>query len=131
MHSLSSRSQLHRFYAAAVLLMIKALLLPVSIILLIYSMLMNDHELLIVASILCVVSLFLLMIQWVIAFRARCPLCHNPPLAHKQCVKHRNARTLFGSYRLQVAAPLVFTGKFLCPYCGERTAMQVRQRHRD
>lgn len=130
MHSLSSRSQLHRFYAAAILLIIKTLLFPVSILMLIYAMLMHDQELLIAGAILCGTSLLLLMFQWILAFRARCPLCHNPPLARKQCVKHRNARTLLGSYRLKVAAPLVFTGKFLCPYCGERTAMQVRDRHR-
>jgi hypothetical protein len=60
--------------------------------------------------------------------RARCPLCMNPALVLRRCQKHRNARTLGGSYRFRVATAIFFTGRFTCPYCGERTRLVVRDR---
>jgi len=62
--------------------------------------------------------------------RARCPLCLNPPLVTRSCAKHRTAGTLAGSYRLRVATAIFLTGRFTCPYCGERTCCQVRDRNR-
>lgn len=62
--------------------------------------------------------------------RARCPLCMNPALVLRACQKHRNASTLAGSYRLRVASSAFFAGRFVCPYCGERTRLVVRDRHR-
>ncbi len=62
--------------------------------------------------------------------RAKCPLCMNPPLAPRRCQKHRNAKPLFGSYRLRVASSVFFSDNFVCPHCGEPTLLEVRDRHR-
>lgn len=61
--------------------------------------------------------------------RARCPLCMNPPLVPRGCQKHRNAVRLFGSHRLRVATHIFTRGRFICPHCGEATALEVRDRH--
>jgi DNA-directed RNA polymerase subunit RPC12/RpoP len=62
--------------------------------------------------------------------RIRCPLCMVPPLQSRGCARHRTAEKTLGSYRLRVAKSILLAGSFRCPYCGEPTAMQVRQRVR-
>lgn len=58
----------------------------------------------------------------------RCPLCRSGPLTSHKCVKHRQADRLFGSYRLRVAAGVLFLNRYRCPYCGESTALKVRKK---
>ena len=65
-----------------------------------------------------------------IGSRAKCPLCTNPPLTPRRCTKHRNAKRLFGSYRLKVAMSVFFNDSFVCPHCGEPTLLEVRDRNR-
>jgi hypothetical protein len=62
--------------------------------------------------------------------RTKCPLCMNPPLRPRRCQKHRNAKKLFGSYRLRVAFSVFSRGNFVCPHCGEPTLLEVRDRRR-
>lgn len=68
------------------------------------------------------------MTQRLLSGRAKCPLCMTPPLIHKNCQRNRNARTFFGSYRIRVALSILTRGRFVCPYCGEPTKCEVRQR---
>ena len=71
-------------------------------------------------------GIFVLLVgSWV-----KCPLCMMPPLQKRGCAKHRTARTLLGSHRLQVALSVIFRGYFRCPYCGEPTTMEVREHGR-
>ena len=68
------------------------------------------------------------LVQRLAADRAKCPLCMTPPLVHKNCQRSRGIRIFLGSYRLPVAMSVLFRGRFTCPYCGEATRCQVRQR---
>jgi hypothetical protein len=70
----------------------------------------------------------MVIIQWGMARRARCPLCMTPVMETKRCSKHRNAKPFLGSYRLRVALSIIFKGSFRCPFCHEPTAIQVRQK---
>jgi hypothetical protein len=76
----------------------------------------------VVAGLLCMFSAFIM------SNRLRCPLCMVPPLQNRRCAKHNNVPTTLGSHRLRVALSILFIGSFRCPYCGEPTAMEVRQR---
>lgn len=69
-----------------------------------------------------------LLMAWVVSARLRCPLCTMPVFQNRRCSKHRNAKPLFGSYRLKVAMTVLFQGRFRCPYCGEPTGMVARDR---
>ena len=67
--------------------------------------------------------------QRVAANPAKCPLCMTPPLVHKNCQRSRGIRIILGSYRLPVAMSVLIRGRFTCPYCGETTRCEVRQRN--
>lgn len=92
------------------------------------AIIFKDRELTELAIALGVLAMLVTFIQWIIAQRARCPLCLTPVLAVKGCAKHRSARTFIGSYRLRVALAILFKDRFHCPYCHEPTAMEVRNR---
>jgi len=130
MHYLRSGKALRVFRFGALLLLLlmlnsvlPALLVPV-------GLFMSDPKILWAALYILgglpVTALFYIL--W--ASRARCPLCLNPSLVTRKCAKHRAARTLAGSYRLYVALPVLFTGRFTCPYCGEQVRCRVRDRNR-
>ena len=128
MHSLPHEEQLFRYRVTAALLLLKWLIIPAALVFLGYSLVVGDRNQVHLALGLMGFALALLIVQWVLAARCRCPLCLGPPLARKACVKHRSATRLFGSYRLRVAHSIVWKGCFRCPFCGETTVMQVRQR---
>ncbi|MBK1882154.1 hypothetical protein JIN85_07000 [Luteolibacter pohnpeiensis] len=128
MHRLPSASVVHRFRLSAMLILINFVLFPVSIVLLGYSIFAEKMELTLISLGLLLVGIILALIQWASAARARCPLCLTPSLANKACSRHRNAKKLMGSYKLRVATSITFKGNFRCPYCGEPTLMEVRQR---
>jgi cytochrome bd-type quinol oxidase subunit 1 len=130
MHRFQSKSSIHRFRFVAILLCIRALLMPFAILLLIYSFVIHMQQLTITALILGGASILLLVLQWITAQRTRCPLCMTPVLAHKDCSKHRSARKLLGSYRLKVAVAVLSKGRFHCPYCHEPSALELRNRLR-
>ena len=129
MHRFPSKSTINRFrFVVALLVCFKFLAVPVVAGLLIYSFIQDDSKLTIIALCLGIACVLMCIIQWSLATRARCPLCLTPVLASNGCSKHRNARTLLGSYRLRVAAMILFRDSFDCPYCHEPAAMEVRSR---
>lgn len=93
-----------------------------------YSLFYHDQQLTWVALGLGLLTLAIAIAQWVVGSQTRCPLCLTPVLTGKGCSKHRNARTTLGSHRFRVALSILFRDSFMCPYCHEPTAMQVRVR---
>jgi hypothetical protein len=80
-------------------------------------------------TIFCVCLVVALALLYrLMAGSASCPLCHNQPLVAKGCQKHRKARQLLGSYRLEVASSVLLHNSFRCPYCGESSRCRVRER---
>lgn len=128
MHRLSHEGSVLRFRLAAALLLLKWLLIPGSFAFLGYTLLLGHPELVHTALGVLAFTVVLAIIQWLLASKCRCPLCIGLPLSRNGTVKHRNARRLFGSYRLRVAISVFLKGYFRCPYCGEPTAMEVRER---
>jgi hypothetical protein len=131
MHRLPSQYSVTRFQLAALLLLVKCLLFPASAVILCLSLCVGSRNLTAFAIVLLVLILPVALLQWLIANRARCPLCIGHPLAHKSCAVHRDTRRLFGSYRLLVALTVIFLGRFHCPYCGESTLIAIRQPRRE
>ena len=130
MHRLRSKSAIHRFRFAAVLLCAKCVLVPFTLCLLLYSVIMNDRELIFISMGLLLLIGLVVILQWLIAARTGCPLCLTPVLAKKGCMKHRHARSVFGSHRLRVAIAILFKNSFRCPYCNEPTVLEVRGKYR-
>lgn len=93
-----------------------------------YAVLHATHEMMLV--LLSGIGVFVLtwLLSLLCASMCKCPLCRSGPLSSKRCVRHRNARRLLGSYRMRVAAGVLFTNHFRCPYCGEPTRCQVKKR---
>jgi hypothetical protein len=130
MHRLPHEQHLFRYRLASSLLLLKWLIIPGSLGFLGHAVIAGDRERVHLALGLVGLTLLVLVVQWFIASKCRCPLCLGTPLARKACVKHRNATRLFGSYRLRVAHSIIWKGYFRCPFCGETTVMEVRQRRR-
>jgi hypothetical protein len=128
MHRFSSRSVIIRFKLAALLHCLGALMIPVVIGTLVYSIMTDDSALTKVGIILMGLTVLVAILKFFIGSRTRCPLCMTPVLASKGCSKHRHARTLFGSYRLRVAVAIYFRNSFKCPYCYESSELEVRTR---
>ena len=129
MHGLSNHHMVRRFRFAALLLLLKWLLMSGFPGLLGYSMWAERRDLTWYALGLLGIGVVVSLAHWIIAARARCPLCLVPSFSHQQCSKHRKALHFLGSYRLFVALAVIFKGYFRCPYCGEPTAMEVRSRN--
>ncbi|MGL4399957.1 MAG: hypothetical protein ACRCXD_08820 [Luteolibacter sp.] len=131
MHRFPSRSVIIRFKFAAFLHCLGAMMIPLVIGTLVYSIMTDDPALTKIGIILIGLTVLLAILKFLIGPRTRCPLCMTPVLASKGCSKHRHARTLFGSYRLRVAVAIVFRNSFKCPYCNESSELEVRtRRHR-
>lgn len=130
MHRLRSKSTVHRFRFAALLICLKCLLAPTSAGILVYSFIINDDRLTMIGLSLVLATVVIGITQWFVSARTNCPLCMTTVLAEKKCTKHRLARTVFGSHRLQVALSILFQNSFRCPYCHEPTAMQARPQSR-
>jgi len=128
MHRLPNRYSVTRFRFAAALLLGKWLLVAGSVALLGYALWVASRDLTDLAVALMGLAVLVMFAEWLVAARARCPLCIGFPLAHNTCATHRDSRRLLGSYRLRVAMAVVFQGWFRCPYCGEPTVVAVRRR---
>lgn len=128
MHRFSSQSAIVRLKLASLLLCLKYFLALGAGGILLYSIAKNDLLLTWIAIGCGVLTLLVVIIQWLLAAKTRCPLCLTPVLATKGCSKHRNAKTLLGSYRLRVALNVLLKGRFYCPYCNEPSALEVRQK---
>lgn len=130
MHRFPNRSVVTRLKLAALLLCMKCLMTPVVAGILIYSLVTYDLKLTEISMVLLAITALVAVLQWLLAARARCPLCQTPVLNASRCSKHRGARSLLGSHRLRVATAILFKGWFQCPYCNEPSAMEVRVRGR-
>ncbi len=108
------------------LLLAKCLLTPAAAGVLVHSLIIHDSKLSVIGVGMLLSVGLVVLLQWSVSNRANCPLCLTPVLANKDCVKHRNAKTLLGSHRLRVAVSLLFTRRFRCPYCGEPTLLEPR-----
>jgi hypothetical protein len=128
MHRLRSKSAIHRFRIAAVLLCAKCFLAPVSGGLLIYSLIRGDRQLTLIALGTMAFTVLVVFLQWLSAAHTHCPLCIAPVLASRGCTKNKHARKFLGSHRLHVALSILFMNSFRCPYCYEPTALEVRRR---
>ncbi|MCP5532957.1 MAG: hypothetical protein H7A49_01610 [Akkermansiaceae bacterium] len=126
MHRFPSAAAIRRIRLAALLLVLKCLMVPASAVLLVHGIVMHKIPMVHIGLGLAAASLVLQLLQVLFAARTFCPLCRTPVLAKKYCRKHRSARPLFGSHRLRVAAASLATGKFRCPYCGEPSSLEVR-----
>ena len=89
---------------------------------------MEERRWFVCAGVSVGIVLFCLAVNFALSSRLRCPLCMVPPMQNRGCSKHRTATRMLGSYRLKVATSIMFKDSFRCPYCGEPTSMQVRQR---
>ena len=127
-YRLQSTTALHRFRLGSWLLLLFLVSAGVTPALALAGMALHSHALL-QAFFYCVAAPPALGLAYlIIGNQARCPLCMNPPLTPRRCQKHKNARRSAGSIRLGVAAGIFFKGRFVCPYCGETTLMEVSQR---
>ena len=106
------------------------MLVPTSVGLLIYAVVIYDRRLIDLGMAMILLTVIVVVAQWLVAGRTQCPLCMTPVLATKNCNKHRHARAVFGSHRLRVALAVLFTNSFRCPYCHEPTELRVRERGR-
>ncbi len=130
MHRLRSKSAVHRFRLAAILLCLQLILIPLTGYLLIHSLVIDDRELTLIALGLLLLMLLIQILRYLISGKTHCPLCMTPVLAARGCAKHRQSRPLFGSHRLRVALAVIFRNSFRCPYCHEPTVLEVRGNYR-
>lgn len=130
MHHPRSTCAARRLRIASLLMLGSRLLMLVAGGLLVFSLLSSDRQLMISGWVLVIISVLLVVAQWISASGAGCPLCQTPVLAPMRCARHRKAKHLFGSYQLRVALGIMFTEQFRCPYCNEPTAMAVREKLR-
>ena len=128
MHRLSSHYVLRRFKITSLFVVLMFLSLPLAVGCVLYGWYADDTAWMKNAGIILAAGLVLKVLAFIIGERLKCPLCMAAPLRNLGCAKHRSAQTLFGSHKLAVATSVLFEGNFRCPYCGEMTAMQVRER---
>ena len=117
-----------RFRFAAMLLLGKWALVCGSAVVLVYALWIADPGETQLAISMIWLTVCVSVVQWLLAGRARCPLCVGRPLARQTCVAHRSIRPLFGSHPVRVATSVMFKGWFRCPYCGEPTVVAERRR---
>lgn len=126
MHRPQSINQIYRFRIAAVLICARCILLSAAFVLMLTGVCIYDPYLIYIGTGAGISGGFLAIIQWMVARKAKCPLCQTPILADKACSRHREAKTMFGSYHARVTLAIIFKNQFCCPYCNERTRLQQR-----
>jgi hypothetical protein len=112
----------------AFLICLKCLMTPLSAAVFFYGFASHRENMIITGLALVFATVLLVIAQWMFAARTNCPLCLTPVMMSKGCAKHRRARRFLGSHRLYVALGVLFTGGFRCPYCGEPSVLEVRER---
>lgn len=128
MHSLRSKQSLRRFQLAALLAWTRFLLIPVSAGIMAWALVSHDNALLETGAKLAAGTVAIGVLLWIVGRQTRCPLCQTAVFGSALCSKHRHSKRLLGSHRLRVAVFILMRGQFTCPYCNERTSMQVRKR---
>lgn len=128
MHRLPSELTLRRFKITSFLVFFVWFCVPVVLGLLFLGFYTAQHHWLAWAAGVAGFGILCMIICFFLSGRVKCPLCMMPPLQNRRCSRHRTSETWLGSYKLKVAQSILFKGSFRCPYCGEPTAMEVRQR---
>jgi hypothetical protein len=126
MHRFQSSSVILRIRIASLLVLAFCLLIPTTLGGLAYALLSQNRELALYSLALIPLTLLVVLLKIFASTRTHCPLCMTPVLGDKSCNKHRNARTIFGSYKLRVALCVLFLNSFRCPYCNERSVLKLR-----
>ena len=129
MHNLPNKKIVRRYRIAALFVLMKWLLFTIGVPLSCYGLAMGKRDLVHYAIGCFALAGLLSLGHWAVGARARCPLCFVPSFSHQQQSKSRKALSFLGSYRFFVALGVLFMGWFHCPYCGEDTAMQARQKN--
>ena len=106
----------------------KCVLVPVTTVVLAWAVITSNMELAFIGLVMAGLSILILVLHWVVAARANCRFCITPVMAAKGCSLNRKAKSFLGNYQLRVALAVLFTGGFRCPYCGEPSILEVRQR---
>ena len=128
MHRLPSNTSLRRFRLASVLVVVMFLTAPAALGFVVYGFASGEHGWFGVAGAVVILGIGCMGLNFIMSGRLRCPLCMVPPLLNRRCSKHKGAAKILGSHCLSVALSILFKDSFRCPYCGEPTAMQVRER---
>lgn len=113
---------------ASLLVLLMVACVPVAAGFMYYGYHTEDHGWFLWGGVAAGAGVFLLVVNFVMSGKLRCPLCMMPPLQNRRCSKHRTVKRIFGSHRLSVAVSILFKDSFRCPYCGEPTVMEVRER---
>jgi len=119
-----------RFRTAALLILLKWLLITASLPLFGYALLFDDRNSSYIVIGLLGFAGVASIIHWMLGAQAKCPLCFVPSFSHQLQTKSTKALHFMGSYRLFVALGVIFKGHFHCPYCAENVAIQIRHHHR-
>jgi hypothetical protein len=126
MHRPRSIDSIYRLRLAAVLWCVRFLLLSAAIGIMLYGFYINNQKLTVIGGVAGALGGVVAILQWIVATKARCPLCSTPVIGDKSCSRHRHAKTIFGSHRTRVALAIIFKNQFSCPYCNESTLLQLR-----
>lgn len=108
--------------------LLRTILIIAGLPLLLFSMLFHIRESFVVSVGMLAAFPLVVLVEWMVAVKARCPLCFGQPLMQRGCSKSRKAKRFLFSYRLQVSLQALFAGNFRCPYCGEPSQMKPRER---
>lgn len=130
MHCLPNQSTVKRFRLAALLILLKWLLIMGSLLLFGYALLVDRRDLSYLAISLFGLAGIVTIFHLIVGARTRCPLCLVPSFSHLRQSKSTKANHFLGSYRIFVALGVMFKDCFHCPYCAENIAIQIRQQHR-
>lgn len=130
MHRLPTKSTLWRYRLASCLLFLLIIGLLPAVGILAYGVVTNDIPSITISGYIFGGLVLLLLFNFILTSKLRCPLCLVSPLQNRGCSKHRNVQRILGSHRLKVAKSILLEGRFSCPYCGEMTAMEIRSKNR-
>jgi len=130
MHQYQSISSIRRLRLAAALMCVRCLLSAVFLVVLADSLILCDLELALIGIGLIGLTLLVGCFQWIAASESHCPLCRTAVLMNNKCAKHKRVRRFMGSHRLPVAVSILFRKSFICPFCHERTTLEVRTHKR-
>ena len=128
-HTFRIRSSVLLVLLASCLELAKCLLSVVALLTLVYGLLCHGIPLVRAGFAMLLACVALEVGRWWVGSSVCCPLCRVSILGNSKCSKHRHARTLLGSHRLRLAVSAVFTRRFVCPYCNERTDLKIRKPH--
>lgn len=130
MHRLPTKSALWRYRLASCLLFFLIIGLFPAVGVLVYGVITRDIPCITISGYIFGGLILLLLFNFILTSKLRCPLCLVSPLQNRGCSKHRDVQRIFGSHRLKVAKSILVEGHFSCPYCGEMTAMEIRSTNR-